>query len=98
MGTSLNTAQFWVERHIAEAACGDVDACFELGMTYSCGGAEVAVDLVEAHKWFNISALHGDERGQRLRAEIAADMSMREIVEAQRQARAWLASHMRQAA
>lgn len=98
MGISLKSAQFQVESRIADAWDGDIEACFELGMTYSCGAAEVGVDLVEAHKWFNLSALHGDERGQRLRAEIAEDMSVREIAEAQRQARAWLASRVHHAA
>ncbi len=50
----------------------------------------MSVDLVEAHKWFNLSALNGSERAQMCRAEIAGDMTAREIAEAQRQARAWL--------
>ena len=40
------------------AATGEPDGCgwlLRLGMIYSAG-AGVAVDLVEAHKWFNIAA------------------------------------------
>ncbi len=77
---------------------GDIDAYFELGMAYSSGSGGVDVDLVEAHKWFNLAAVGGNERGQECRAEIAEEMSAREIAEAQRQARAWLAGTMRQAA
>ena len=56
------------------------------------------VDLIEAHKWFNLAALSGGTRGQACRAEIAIEMTAREIAEAQRQARAWLGSHQRYAA
>lgn len=75
-----------------DAADGNADACFELGMAYSCGSG-VAIDLIEAHKWFNLAAVNGDQRGQALRAEIAEEMTAREIAEAQRQARAWLAAN-----
>jgi TPR repeat protein len=34
-----------------------VDALFELGLTYSTGRSGIPVDLVEAHKWFNLAAL-----------------------------------------
>ena len=36
----------------------DAEGCFSLGMIYS-SGAGVAVDLVQAHKWFNIAAMRG---------------------------------------
>ncbi|MGE3745360.1 MAG: hypothetical protein AB7G25_06565 [Sphingomonadaceae bacterium] len=99
MGMSMKSAEYLVEKHLADAADGHSDACFELGVAYSCGSG-VAVDLVEAHKWFNLAAVGGDERGQQLRAEVAEEMTAREIAEAQRQARAWLAARnpMRQAA
>ena len=44
---------------IADASRGDVDALFELGVTYSTGRGGTPVDLVEAHKWFNLAALSG---------------------------------------
>ncbi|HEV2866266.1 MAG TPA: hypothetical protein VGX37_07105, partial [Allosphingosinicella sp.] len=55
------------------------------------GSGGVAVDFIEAHKWFNLAALNGSAVAQECRADIAEDMSAREIAEAQRQARAWLA-------
>ena len=66
--------------------------CFGLGMVYSAG-AGVAVDLVQAHKWFNIAATCGHKDAAQLRREIAEQMSDAEIGCAQRAARDWLKSH-----
>lgn len=98
MASSFKSAAFLIESRIADAARGDTDAYFELGMAYSSGSGGVAVDLVQAHKWFNLAAVGGNEQGQQCRAEIAGEMSAREIAEAQRQARSWLAGMARQAA
>jgi TPR repeat protein len=99
MGSSFKSAQFLMESRLADAAAGDPDALFDLGVAYSSGTDEIAVDLIEAHKWFNLAALSGDVRAQEWRAEIADEMTAREIAEAQRQARAWLgATQMRRAA
>ena len=64
----------------------------------SSGSDGTEVDLVQAHKWFNLAAMGGSRRGQECRAEIAGEMSAREIAEAQRQARAWLSGQSRPAA
>ncbi|GAA0734650.1 SEL1-like repeat protein [Sphingomonas japonica] len=90
MGSSLKTAQFLIDSRLNDAACGNVQACLDLGMVYSSGAQGQAVDLIEAHKWFNLAALKGDERAQECRAEIAEEMSAQEIALAQKQARAWL--------
>jgi uncharacterized protein len=83
------------------AACAvepaDADECFALGMCYSAG-AGVPVDLIEAHKWFNIAASRGHADAARLRREIAEQMADAEIGCAQRAARAWLKSHPQPAA
>jgi len=71
-------------------AAGDV--LFALGMMYSVG-REVPVDLVSAHKWFNLAAMKGNADAVRLRREIADQMSDTEIAAAQRAARAWLNTH-----
>ena len=91
MAHSAKSAAFLIETRIAEAASGEVRALYELGIAYSTGSGGVGVDLVEAHKWFNLAALNGSAEAQECRAEIAEDMTAREIAEAQRQARAWLA-------
>jgi TPR repeat protein len=77
---------------VAGAAPLGGEALFELGMMYSSGNS-VPVDLVSAHKWFNLSAMKGYADAVRLRREIAAEMSDAEIGKAQLAAREWLKLH-----
>jgi uncharacterized protein len=65
------------------------DMLFELGMMYSIG-RDAPVDLVAAHKWFNLAAVKGNTEAIRLRREVADQMSEAEIATAQRAARDWL--------
>jgi uncharacterized protein len=65
------------------------DMLFELGMMYSVG-RDTAIDLVAAHKWFNLAAVKGSTEAIRLRREVADQMSDAEIAVAQRAARDWL--------
>jgi hypothetical protein len=71
---------------------GGADALFELGLMY-CSGRDVEVDLVQAHKWFNLAALRGNEAAKRYRVELASEMSKAEIAAAQKGAREWLRVH-----
>jgi TPR repeat protein len=98
MGNGIRSAQFLIESRLADAARGSPEACFDLGLAYSCGTGGVEIDFIEAHKWFNLAALGGNAAGQSMRAEIADEMTAREIAEAQRQARAWIAATGRRAA
>lgn len=98
MGHSVKYAAFLLESRIACAANGDSDALYDLGVAYSTGADGAEVDLIEAHKWFNLAALNGNGMAQESRAELADSMSAREIAEAQRQARAWLSETVRRAA
>ena len=61
---------------------------FDLGMMCATGASEP--DLVSAHKWFNLAAMHGSKQASALRLEIAAELSESEIAAAQRAARDWL--------
>ena len=90
MGNSLKSATFLMESRITDAAGGDAEALYELGVAYSTGTNGIEVDLIEAHKWFNLAALNGCSEAQMCRADISEEMTAREIAEAQRQARAWL--------
>ncbi|MPS67650.1 MAG: sel1 repeat family protein [Novosphingobium sp.] len=81
-----------VADRLAAAAHGDFSACFDLGVAYSTGSHGMACDLVEAHKWFNLAAVNGHEEAATCRAELADEMTAREIAEAQRRARQWLAA------
>lgn len=93
-----SVADLHVARRLAAAVAGDTNACFDLGVIYSTGGHSIAVDLVEAHKWFNLSAAAGHEEAAFCRADISEEMTAREIAEAQRRARQWLAEGARRAA
>lgn len=68
------------------------DVLFDLGMIYSSGRSGV-VDLIAAHKWFNLAAVKGRVDAIALRREIAELMSETEIAQAQREARAWMTTH-----
>ncbi len=98
MGNSIKSAEFLIEARLSRAAYGSAEDCFDLGVAYSCGTGDLPIDLVEAHKWFNLAALRGNEQGQSMRAEIAEEMTAREIAEAQRQARAVIAASQLRAA
>ncbi|MEN3748048.1 SEL1-like repeat protein [Sphingomonas sp. HF-S3] len=98
MGTSLTNMRVLIEGRVRDAAHGDETACYDLGIAYSSGVDGVDIDLVEAHKWFNIAAMSGSERAQQCRAEISSDMTAREILAAQRAARDWLSRSYRLAA
>ena len=65
------------------------DMLFELGMMYSVG-RDTPIDLISAHKWFNLAAVRGSTEAIRLRREVADQMSDAEIAVAQRAARDWL--------
>lgn len=98
MGSSLKSAQFLIHSRLADAARGDLGAYYDLGMVYSSGAAGIGIDLIEAHKWFNLAAVAGSEAAQACRSEIAEDMTAREIATAQAAARAWLQMTSRRAA
>jgi uncharacterized protein len=68
------------------------DVLFERGLYWASGRSGV-VNLVAAHKWFNLAALKGRSDAVALRREVAEQMSDEEIATAQREARAWMTSH-----
>jgi uncharacterized protein len=67
------------------------DVLFERGLYWASGRSGV-VNLIAAHKWFNLAALKGRADAIRLRREVAEMMSEAEIAAAQREARAWMAA------
>ena len=90
---SHKSAEFLIRSRLVDAERGDVDALFELGVTYSTGRGGVSVDLIEAHKWFNLAALRGNEDAKTYRLELSREMSKKEIAAAQKSAREWLRCH-----
>ncbi len=85
-------------RWLAAAATGQAGACFDLGVAFSTGSGGAPCDLIEAHKWFNLAAARGHEEAAYCRADISEEMTAREIAEAQRRARQWLAEGNQRAA
>jgi uncharacterized protein len=73
-------------------ASAQADVLFELGMMYATG-RDCDLDLVAAHKWFNIAAIKGSARAAELRAELSVTMSKLEIAQALRDAREWMTVH-----
>jgi TPR repeat protein len=53
----------------------------------------VDIDLVEAHKWFNLAAMRGNDDAKQYRSEISREMSKIQISRAQRLAREWITKH-----
>ncbi len=86
-----------IANYLADATAGNVAALFDLGVAYSTGSNGVVCDLVEAHKWFNLAASRGHEEAGWCRADVSDEMTAREIAEAQRRARRWLAEERRAA-
>jgi TPR repeat protein len=72
-----------------DAKSGKPQALYQLGLCYSTGQG-VALDLVRAHKYFNLAAMKGVAEARLWRAELAQQMAPNEIAEAQRLARLWL--------
>ncbi|MGJ4944569.1 hypothetical protein ACQR1W_28670 [Bradyrhizobium sp. HKCCYLS1011] len=75
---------------VEQAADGNV--LFELAMLHASGRLG-PVDLIAAHKWFNLAALKGRSDAITMRREIAEQMSAAEIAQALREARTWMTAH-----
>jgi uncharacterized protein len=71
------------------AASAIQDVLFERGLYWASGRSGI-VDLIAAHKWFNLAALKGRVDAIPMRREVAEMMSDVEIAAAQRDARAWM--------
>jgi len=84
--------QFNIETSAPVEAAANADVLFELAMLYA-SGRDGQVDLIAAHKWFNLAALKGRVDALQFRREVAESMSDDEIAKAQREARAWMAAN-----
>lgn len=73
-------------------AAASAEAYYELGLMHACGRS-APVDLVAAHKWFNVAMARGYKAAAERRAELSAEMSRDEIALALREAREFLTRH-----
>lgn len=84
---------FYSNEMLAGAPAGSgTESLYELGLMY-CTGRGGVVDLVEAHKCFNLAAMQGNADAKRMRVEISGEMTRAEISRAQRLARQWMTLH-----
>lgn len=74
------------------AATDSADIYCEMGLMYATG-RDCELDIVAAHKWFNIAAIKGSARAAALRGDIAETMSKAELAQALRAAREWMTMH-----
>ena len=51
------------------------------------------IDLIEAHKWFNVAAAAGDRAAAAHRDELAREMTREQVAAALRAARNWVTHH-----
>ncbi len=82
----------YVSVSLAFPAVTIADDLFCKGLESSTG-SDGEVKLVDAHKWFNLAALKGNEEALRYRREISEELSASEIAEAQKAAREWIQTH-----
>jgi TPR repeat protein len=65
------------------------DEFYRIGLIYS-EGMGVCVDVLAAHKWFNLAASRGHHEARIYRQEMAEMMSAADVIKAQRAAREWM--------
>jgi TPR repeat protein len=65
------------------------DDLYRVGLAYAVG-VDVEVDIVAAHKWFNLAASRGHEEARTQRSEMADMMSSDDLTIALQAAREWL--------
>lgn len=81
-----------IDAVVAAPAVMTGEACYELGLAYASGRSQ-PIDLVAAHKWFNVAVIHGYREAALRRAELACEMTSDEIAAALREARALITRH-----
>lgn len=69
------------------------DEMYRMGIEASTGVDGGEVDLVAAHKWFNLAAMQGNEEAVFYRRQLTEEMDQRSVAAALREAREWLRKH-----
>ncbi|MEM9838499.1 MAG: hypothetical protein AAF830_05015 [Pseudomonadota bacterium] len=66
------------------------DEMYRMGIEASTAVDGGDIDLIAAHKWFNLAALQGNEDAVFYRKQVTLEMDSRQVAAAQRDAREWL--------
>ncbi|NNU16029.1 hypothetical protein HK107_06805 [Parvularcula sp. ZS-1/3] len=82
-----------IEEILSAERVPSADEMYRMGIEASTGVEGGGVDLVAAHKWFNLAALQGNEEAMFYRRQITEEMDSRQVAAAQRDAREWLRKH-----
>lgn len=82
-------------KEVKEAVAQDASSedLFRLGLMYSTELEDRGADYIEAHKWFNLAAMMGNQPAKAYRDELKLEMSADDLKLAQRAARGWLAEN-----
>lgn len=75
-----------------EAVCSQADAAdlFRLGLIYSTDHQDSGPNYIEAHKWFSLAAMMGNDAAKSYCMELKHEMSREDLTLAQRAARGWM--------
>jgi uncharacterized protein len=73
----------------ARPLAADTQAQVKLARLYAKGRASVPPDQVQAYKWLTIAAARSDATVAKLRADLAAGLTPKQIAEGDGQAKAW---------
>lgn len=65
------------------------ETLYKLGLCFSTGQG-APLDLVEAHKWFNLAAMQGNMDARAYRKELSDQLTREELAAALSAAREWL--------
>jgi hypothetical protein len=92
-GRAWDAGRQKIKKETSDVSGADRSGYGSAGGSKRCPRRSGVVNLVAAHKWFNLAALKGRADAIRLRREVAEMMSEVEIAIAQREARAWMTAH-----
>ena len=82
-----------VEVQEAREAVGskaDAQDLFRLGLIYSTDHEDSGPNFIEAHKWFSLAAMMGNNAAKSYCMELKDEMSREDLTLAQRAARGWM--------
>lgn len=79
-----------IEEILSAERIPTAEEMYRMGIEASTGVDGQEIDLVQAHKWFNLAALQGNEEASFYRRQLTEEMDARQIAAAQRDAREWL--------
>ncbi|PCI64011.1 MAG: hypothetical protein COB37_03420 [Kordiimonadales bacterium] len=91
-GPMLELLEVDVHKRLVQAEAGGAEAQYDLGLLYATGHG-VDQNFIEAHKWFNLAAIHGIGRAAGDRCDVALELTARDIAKALRLARQWDTVH-----